>query len=464
VGKRSGKHSKKQVEICKLITEYARRGKAVIRLKGGDVGIFGRLAEEIEVLDQLSLPYYVIPGISSLQSASGGTGLLLTRRGTSRGFSVMTPRKEGSAEYLAITPEENLKFPRVYFMGKSVISQITTDLLAEGWDKNEAAAVLFAAGTDEELILTGNLANIADKVHACNDDNQPGIVIVGANADKKYLYNQHGAMAQKKILITCSETLQEKTSREIRKFGGKPINMPMIKLLSLPSVSQSPVDFCRKTEVGSLTKIMENFDYCLFTSPTAVKIFLTETDIDVRILPKIMVCGLGTACEFSKIAITPDLIAEDDFGAAGLIKAAKKKLPMGTKILRFCSDKASAKLSCELRRLGFEIEDKILYHNIPQYYDKLPDFTAAIFASSSAVNTFIENFGKESLKGKVSAVIGQPTLATLKQNAADHEIVIAREATMLRTVNALAEYFVNRKLAKDSNNKFANCADFVSSL
>jgi uroporphyrinogen III methyltransferase / synthase len=480
VGKRSGKHSKKQAEICKLITEYARHGKAIVRLKGGDTGIFGRLAEEVEVLDQLSLPYRVFPGISSLQSASGGTGLLLTRRGISRGFSIMTPRKGSSAEYQAVSQKEYLKFPRVYFMGKSVIAQITADLISEGWNQKEAATVIFSAGTHDEFIITGTIANIAEKVLNQKDNEQPGLLMVGKTTDKKFLYHHNGAMAQRKILVTCSEALQEKAACKIRRFCGQPIAIPMIKLTPASSfacpefVERAGHDFwgsfdrediatgggCtrqekqpgavalqRKCNWGRLH--YKDFDYLLLTSPAAVQIFLHTSDIDLRVLPKIMVCGPGTACEFRKVGIIPDLIAEDDFGASGLIKTAEKQLPAGTKILRLCSDKASKKLSCELRKLGFEVENEILYHNSQQQYDFLPEFDAAIFASSSAVNAFIDNFGKESLKEKTIAVIGQPTMETLKKNSSDCKIIVAGEATIAGTVHALAKYYVNKKLEKN---------------
>ncbi|NQT91890.1 MAG: hydroxymethylbilane synthase, partial [Lentisphaerae bacterium] len=80
VGKRCGRHSLPQPEITGLIARYARRGLRVLRLKGGDPGIFGRLAEEVDALDRLELPYRVLPGVSSLTAATTATGMLLTRR------------------------------------------------------------------------------------------------------------------------------------------------------------------------------------------------------------------------------------------------------------------------------------------------------------------------------------------------------------------------------------------------
>ena len=70
VGKRCGRHSLPQPEITELISRYARRGLRVVRLKGGDPGVFGRLAEEVDHLEALGLPYRALPGVSSLVAAS----------------------------------------------------------------------------------------------------------------------------------------------------------------------------------------------------------------------------------------------------------------------------------------------------------------------------------------------------------------------------------------------------------
>lgn len=444
VGKRSGKHSKKQKDICDLITEYSRQGKAVCRLKGGDAGIFGRLAEEIDALNELAMTYRVVPGISSMQSAAVNTGLLLTRRGIARGFTVLTPRKMGSSDYEEVSSAEKLKFPQIYFMGKSVISQITEDLIKEAWDKSTPAAVVFAAGKIEENVAIGTIADIAEKVQKIDDKGQPGLLIIGNVADPKFLYPHNAPLADKKILVTCSENVQEKAVREIRRFGGKPIQMPMIKLVKTNNLKD-----VFATGDGRVTKEQPDYDYLLLTSPGAVRIFLEVTDIDLRKLPKIMTCGPGTADEFRQVGIIPDIIAEKDFGAAGLLETAAKELSAGNKILRLCSDKADEKLSCEIRKLGCEVEDQVLYSNIPQSYSNLPEFDAVIFSSGSAVKAFTDNFDNKKLVEKPVAVIGEPTLEVIHQKIADCNVVKAREATIKGIVTALAEYYVNNKLRKE---------------
>ena len=63
VGKRCGAHSMKQPDITRLICDEARKGRRVVRLKGGDAGLFGRLAEETDALTALGIPFLVRPGV-----------------------------------------------------------------------------------------------------------------------------------------------------------------------------------------------------------------------------------------------------------------------------------------------------------------------------------------------------------------------------------------------------------------
>ena len=97
VGKRAGGHLCDQAGINELLLRHAKRGARVVRLKGGDPGLFGRLGEELTTLAEAGLPWRILPGVSSLVAATTGTGLLLTRREVAGGFTALTPRRAGGA-------------------------------------------------------------------------------------------------------------------------------------------------------------------------------------------------------------------------------------------------------------------------------------------------------------------------------------------------------------------------------
>ena len=154
-----------------------------------------------------------------------------------------------------------------------------------------------------------------------------------------------------------------------------------------------------------------------------------------------MACGRGTAGELLQRGIRADAQPESNYSADALIALAKKNLKPGDKVLRVRSDKAGPQLAEALRKTGAEVEDAILYDNVRIDYPELPAFDAVFFASASAVESFIDQWGFQSLENKTTLVIGKPTAAALeKQNLKPD--VIAREATVPGAIESLAGHFV----------------------
>ena len=436
VGKRSGQHSLKQEQICELIADYARQGKFVVRLKGGDAGVFGRLAEEVDTMNNLKMGYKVIPGISSLIAASTGSGLNLTRRGLSRGFTALTPTKAGSNEFAPVSPDERLAFPQLFFMGLSKTAVIAQQLIDEGMKPDTPAAIIFAAGTDDEEVLCSTLEQLLSFRKDSLAHQKPGLLMVGENANGDFLYNKFGALVDKKVLLTCSETIITKASCEIRKLGGIPVALPLIELT--PDVSA-------RQQIENVAR----YDWLVLTSPSAVRCFLQilkDLKMDIRKLPKIMVCGKGTAAELEAKQIYPDLSVAEQYGAEQLIQSIQKNVAGTETILRLRSDQASDSLSCEIRKSGCTVDDCVLYRNEAIRYDELPSFDSVIFASSSAVKCFMAQWGIDSLNDKPVVVIGQPTLKTLQSFDCQSDILLAKEAMIADCVTEIALFYTNSNI------------------
>jgi uroporphyrin-III C-methyltransferase len=90
VGKRSGRHSKDQRSINELLVDAALTGERVVRLKGGDVGIFGRAAEEVDALAEHGIAVHICPGITAASAAAASAGISLTLRGLARKLVFVT--------------------------------------------------------------------------------------------------------------------------------------------------------------------------------------------------------------------------------------------------------------------------------------------------------------------------------------------------------------------------------------
>jgi len=427
VGKRCGAHSREQHETTRLICECARQGKRVVRLKGGDPGIFGRLAEETEAREKLGIPLRVIPGISALQAATTGTGMLLTRRNVSRGFVALTPRKSGGA-LARCDGEMKNKLPVIYYMSIKAVGPISQQLIEDGRSPDTPAAIIFNAGGEDEKILKTTLGELPNQRHCAK---QPGLIMVGDTTAYSYT-TELGALGGRKILLTCSEAIQQKAADLVRDRGGHPIQFPLIRLK------------CRR---GFQLRCAE-YDWLVVTSPSSVRAFMQlveDQKTDYRAIPKIMVCGRGTADEFAEYGIRVDAQPKGGFSAESLKVLAQAILKPGEKVLRVRSDKAGTDLANAVRNSGAEVEDAIIYDNERIDYEELPDFDAVFFASASGVESFIGQWGFQSLENKTTVVIGKPTSQALEKHNLQPDIM-AGEATIPGAIQSLAEHFVSQKL------------------
>ncbi len=98
VGKASGHHSVPQSEINSLLLTKALEGKRVVRLKGGDPFLFGRGAEELELLIENGIEFEVVPGVTSAAAVPECAGIPVTHRDFSSSVHIITAHKKDGAE------------------------------------------------------------------------------------------------------------------------------------------------------------------------------------------------------------------------------------------------------------------------------------------------------------------------------------------------------------------------------
>ncbi len=96
VGKRCGRAAMRQETIHALLIRAARRGKRVVRLKGGDPFVFGRGGEEALALAAAGVPFEVVPGISSAVARPALAGIPVTHRGLASAFVVVSGHAESA--------------------------------------------------------------------------------------------------------------------------------------------------------------------------------------------------------------------------------------------------------------------------------------------------------------------------------------------------------------------------------
>lgn len=133
VGKRSGRHSKDQKTIDRLIVEAALAGERVVRLKGGDPAIFARATEEIDACRAFGVPLRICPGITAASAAAADLALSLTSRGVARTLTFVTAHSRAgeplSLDWAALAdPSATLAI----YMGKAAAGEVAAGLIAAG--------------------------------------------------------------------------------------------------------------------------------------------------------------------------------------------------------------------------------------------------------------------------------------------------------------------------------------------
>ena len=151
VGKRSGRHSKDQKTIDRLIVEAALRGDRVVRLKGGDPAIFGRANEELEACRAAAVPVAICPGVTAASAAAAALGQSLTLRGLARKLVFLTAHARAGEpldlDWQALAdPQATLAI----YMGKAAASEVSRQLVAAGLSADTPVALVENASLPEE--------------------------------------------------------------------------------------------------------------------------------------------------------------------------------------------------------------------------------------------------------------------------------------------------------------------------
>lgn len=171
VGKRCGKHSLKQDEICDLIVAHARQGHHVVRLKGGDPSIFGRLAEELDVVSAAGLGFEVVPGVTAASAASASAAAPLTERGNAQELRVITAH--GSQEHGA-NGDADVDWASLarsgsaiaIYMGKRAASDVQRQLILNGRSSATPVVLVENAGRANEVIHHTTLSELGSAAKA----------------------------------------------------------------------------------------------------------------------------------------------------------------------------------------------------------------------------------------------------------------------------------------------------------
>jgi uroporphyrin-III C-methyltransferase len=178
-GKTPGRASTGQGEINWLLVDRARRCGHVVRLKGGDPGVFGRLAEEIDAVRAAGVNFEVVPGVSAALAAAGRTAVSLTERGrTSMVVLATGTDRDGGVPQLDWSVLAHADATLVFYMPVRGLEAITASLTMMGRDEREPALVVERACMVDERVIPGRLGDIAARARAAGVQS-PALLLIG---------------------------------------------------------------------------------------------------------------------------------------------------------------------------------------------------------------------------------------------------------------------------------------------
>jgi len=178
VGKQAGNHHTSQDGIHTLLLEYARAGRRVVRLKGGDPFVFGRGGEELEFLSDHGIAFEVVPGITAALACAAYAGVPLTHRDHAQSVRLLTAHCQASRDTLDWQALAQERQTLAIYMGVGELAALQEQLLTHGRAPSTPFALVENGSRAEQRVITGTLANLAERAitHAVAS---PALLILG---------------------------------------------------------------------------------------------------------------------------------------------------------------------------------------------------------------------------------------------------------------------------------------------
>ena len=192
-GKRAGVKSCKQSDISRTLVALAKKGKRVLRLKGGDPFVFGRGGEEALALTRGGVPFRIVPGVTAGIGGLAYAGIPVTHRDTNSAVTFITGHgADGKLPKLDWTAIAKGSPTLVLFMARKHAGDIAAKLMAAGRGAHEPAAIVSDATFDKQHVIVTTLATLGEAAAASA---APAIIVIGENVKLRDGLDWLGALA-----------------------------------------------------------------------------------------------------------------------------------------------------------------------------------------------------------------------------------------------------------------------------
>ena len=426
----------------RLLARLAGAGRTVVRLKGGDPAIFGRLEEEIGPVRAAGIPIEIVPGVTAAAAAAAAAGIPLTSRSAASSLTIVTGHE-------AADKPEGIDFAQLaaipgtlaIYMGVDQAGRWSQGLLAAGKPARTPVMIVSHCSWPDQRIATSTLERCAADFERHRWP-APAVVIVGdvvPPSGSGGTVAADGPLAGRLVLNTRPAGQGGELDHCIRAAGGQSLHVPVIRIG--PPASWEPLD--------AAIRQADTFDWIVFASVNGVRGFvdrLRAAGRDARSLGTARLAAIGpaTSQQLDHAGLSCDLTAAT-FRSEGVTAAfADARAPLRFLLVR--ANRGRDLMRTELEARGHTVLEVPAYASEP--IDRLDTAAAAAVAqrpvawitvtSSLIAEAAVGLFGDRMRQWRVAS-LSPVTSATLRRHGVE-PTVEAMTATTERLVEAIASW------------------------
>ncbi len=459
VGKRGhDEPTRSQEEINSLLIEYAKAGKTVVRLKGGDPLVFGRGGEEMSLCAAEGVPFEIVPGVTSAVAALSYAGIPVTDRRHSASFAVVTGHKDPSrvSEQTRWGELGRAVDTLVILMGMRNLPRIVDELIAGGKSPDTPAAAVMQGTLPEQRTCVSTLARLPEDARRAGIS-APAVVVVGdvVGLREGLSWWERKPLFGRQVLVTRASQQAVELAAALRSVGAAPVLEPMIEFAPIEAAEG-------KAKIASAVARLDQTQAIVFTSSNAVRYFArayeserAAENLSARQWAEIRTFCVGERTAEAALAagFPVHVVATGRSDAEALLGQLLQALPTSTagsdRVLIPGSQIARTVIADGLRATGIQVDAVAFYENRRPRIDVAAlrgrlvrgELFALTFTSPSTVEHFLDCLDDESREAAgrcMIAAIGRTTARALERVGWTPTVVPARPDVSLMVEEMVA--------------------------
>jgi uroporphyrinogen III methyltransferase / synthase len=412
-----------QDAVNELLVEKAREGKRVVRLKGGDPCMFGRGAEEAQVLRAHGIEFELVPGVSSPVAAPETAGIPVTHRDFTPAVTFVSGYEAYDKAGLHVQWEHLARSAGTIVLMMSVgnARHNAERLVEAGRDPSTPAAVVRWGTRGIQRTVVGQLHDIADKIEA-EGIRPPAVLVVGevVNLRDEIAWFERRPLFGRRVVVTRAHRQAGGLVHALARHGADAVAFPCLEVA--PPLDLDALD-------RAVAGLPDHYDGVVLSSPNGVEAFfasLERSGGDARVLSgrTVAVVGTGTADACRRRGISPDLMP-DEAHAEGLVQALNDRGLLSKRWLHVRADEGRNVLAQAIGQAKGRYTLAIGYRTIRPHVPTLlvqslrpasaggEGFDAVCFASGKTARHFLETLGEVVGDTEARRLLGSAKIITI---------------------------------------------------